>query len=130
MLYNPQDLQKIDKKWKNRHLPKSEHNNHRPSHTSERTIEYGNYPESILRYSNSNINSLHPTQKPVELFEYLIKTYTNEGDLVLDSCIGSVTTAIACMNTNRNFIGIEKEEKYCVIGQKRINDYREQLKLF
>lgn len=122
MLYNPQDLQKIDKKWKNSHLPKSEHNNHRPSHTSERIIEYGNYPKSILRYSNSNNKSLHPTQKSVELFEYLIKTYTNEGDLVLDNCIGSGTTAVAAINTNRNYIGIEKEKKYFDIAEERIKE--------
>ena len=120
MLYNPQDLQKIDKKWKNSHLPKSEHNNHRPSHTSERIIEYGNYPKSILRYSNSNNQRLHPTQKPVELFEYLIKTYTNEGDLVLDNCAGSCTTAIAADNLKRNWICIEKEETYCVGAEPRL----------
>ena len=65
---------------------------------------------------------LHPTQKPVALFEYLIKTYTNEGDLVLDNCIGSGTTAIACINTNRHFIGIEKEQKYVDIANKRIKE--------
>ena len=63
----------------------------------------------------------HPTQKPVALFEYLIRTYTNEGDTVLDNCIGSGTTAIACINTGRNFIGIEKEEKYCRIAEERIH---------
>lgn len=64
----------------------------------------------------------HPTQKPVALFKYLIKTYTNEGDLVLDNCIGSGTTAIACINTNRHFIGIEKEQKYVDIANKRIKE--------
>ncbi len=63
---------------------------------------------------------LHPTQKPVLLFKYLIKTYTNEGDIVLDNCIGSGTTAIACMNLDREFIGIEKEEKYVDIACERI----------
>ena len=66
----------------------------------------------------------HPTQKPVALFEYLIRTYTNEGCTVLDNCIGSGTTAIACINTNRNFIGIEKEEKYCRIAEERIHALR------
>ncbi len=65
---------------------------------------------------------LHPTQKPVALFEYLIRTYSNEGDLVLDSCLGSGTTAIACMNTNRNWVGIEKEPKYVEIARKRIDE--------
>ena len=67
---------------------------------------------------------LHPTQKPVALFEYLIRTYTNDGDTVLDNCIGSGTTAIACINTGRNYIGIEKEEKYCQIAKERIHALR------
>lgn len=65
----------------------------------------------------------HPTQKPVSLFEYLIKTYTNEGETVLDNCMGSGTTAIACINTNRNYIGFEKEEKYFNIIQERIKNH-------
>lgn len=67
---------------------------------------------------------LHPTQKPVALFEYLVRTYTNENDCVLDNCIGSGTTAIACINTGRNFIGIEKEEKNCRIAEERIHALR------
>ena len=64
----------------------------------------------------------HPTQKPVALFEYLIKTYTNERDLVLDNCAGSGTTGVACKNLNRNYILIEKEQKYCDIAKERIKD--------
>lgn len=78
------------------------------------------YPHKIIVFGNDKEKTLHPTQKPVSLFEYLIKTYTREGDLVLDNCIGSGTTAIACMNTGRNFIGIEKEEKYVEIARNRI----------
>jgi site-specific DNA-methyltransferase (adenine-specific) len=78
------------------------------------------YPTSVL-YFNRDENALHPTQKPVALFEYLIKTYTNEGDLVLDNCIGSGTTAVACINTKRNFIGFEISEEYCEIANKRIS---------
>jgi site-specific DNA-methyltransferase (adenine-specific) len=78
------------------------------------------YPKTILRYKTER--GLHPTQKPVALFEYLIKTYTNEGDLVLDNCAGSGTTAIACLNTNRQFIVMEKEQKYCDIILKRVGD--------
>ena len=62
----------------------------------------------------------HPTQKPVALFEYLIRTYTNEGDTVLDNCAGSGTTGVACLNTGRKAIEIEKEEKYCEIAVKRL----------
>lgn len=83
------------------------------------------YPRSVQSFKTDKQKSaLHPTQKPVKLFEYLIKTYTNEGDLVLDNCIGSGTTAVACINTNRNFIGIEKEEEYYNISNKRINDLK------
>ncbi len=79
------------------------------------------YPKNILEFPS--ITGIHPTQKPVALFEYLIKTYTNEGDLVLDNCAGSGTTAIACINTNRNYILMEKEEKYCEIIRKRISEH-------
>jgi site-specific DNA-methyltransferase (adenine-specific) len=77
-------------------------------------------PRSIQRFTRER--GLHPTQKPVKLMEYLIKTYTNEGDLVLDNCMGSGTTGVACKNLNRNFIGIEKDPEYCEIAEKRINE--------
>ena len=78
------------------------------------------YPRSIQVFANPNHNSLHPTQKPVELFEYLIKTYTAEGEIVLDNCIGSGTTAIACINTNRNYIGFELDKHYCEVAKERV----------
>ena len=65
---------------------------------------------------------LHPTQKPVPLLEYLIKTYTNEGETVLDNCMGSGSTGVACVNTSRDFIGIELDEKYFKIANRRIKD--------
>ena len=77
-------------------------------------------PKTVIEISNPNHKSLHPTQKPVALFEYLIKTYTNEGDLVLDNCAGSGTTGVACQNLKRNFILIEKEPKYVEIINKRL----------
>jgi len=76
------------------------------------------YPKSILKYNREG--GFHPTQKPVALMEYLIKTYTNEGETVLDFTMGSGTTGVACVNTGRNFIGIERDEKYFEIAQKRI----------
>ena len=82
------------------------------------------YPTSVLRFRNGNNGNLHPTQKPVALFEYLIRTYTNEGDTVLDNCAGSFTTAIACMNTNRKYICIEKDKKYFEIGKNRIENHQ------
>lgn len=86
-------------------------------------------PVSIQEFSKDNYMSKgqHPTQKPVALFEYLIKTYTNEGDLVLDNCAGSFTTAIAAENTKRNWVCIEQLEEYCEIGKKRINENRVRL---
>ena len=82
------------------------------------------YPSSIQLFSNPNNNNVHPTQKPVSLFEYLIKTYTNEGEIILDNCMGSGTTAIAALNTNRKFIGFETEPAYIEIANKRIDDLR------
>ena len=78
------------------------------------------YPIDIIKFKKDS--GLHPTQKPVELLEYLIKTYTNEGETVLDNCMGSGSTGIACINTNRNFIGYELNEKYFKIAEKRINE--------
>lgn len=85
---------------------------------------------SIPRQIGKKTN--HPTQKPVALLEYLIKTYTNEGETVLDNTMGSGTTGVACVNTNRNFIGIEMDDKYFIIAEKRINDAitHKQLTLF
>jgi len=77
------------------------------------------YPTTLLEIKRDTTKK-HPTQKPVALYEYLIKTYTNEGDTVLDFCMGSGTTGVACINTGRNFIGIEKELKYFEIGQERM----------
>jgi len=86
------------------------------------------YPVSVLQFAvvnNDSKEKLHPAQKPVELFEYLIRTYTNEGMVVLDNCIGSGTTAVAAIKTNRKYIGIDSEEKYCDIAKKRVeNDKR------
>lgn len=82
------------------------------------------YPKTI-RYVKQNWSKqqqVHPTQKPVELMEYLIETYSREGDVVLDSCMGSGTTGVACKNTNRSFIGIEKDETYFKIAKERIGE--------
>lgn len=86
------------------------------------------YPISILEFSNANRNNrLHPTQKPVDLLEYLIKTYTNEYELVLDFTMGSGSTGVAALNTNRRFIGIELDENYFNMAKKRIEDTEEEL---
>ena len=89
------------------------------------TISNGDrYPLSILKFKRDK-DRIHPTQKPVVLMEYLIKTYTNEGDLVLDNTMGVGTTGVACKNLNRNFIGIELDEEYFNIAIKRIKDVLE-----
>ena len=82
---------------------------------------HSGWQDSVLFFSNpSGAGHLHPTQKPAALFEYLVNIYTNKGDLVIDNCIGSGTTAVACKNTSRHFIGIEKEPDYCKIAEDRL----------
>jgi DNA modification methylase len=99
---------------------------------SPETNAYGQtdrYPRTVQKFNmpNSGERGLHPTQKPVALYEYLIKTYTNPGDTVLDFCMGSGTTGVAAVKTGRNFIGIEKEPKYFEIAQKRIAEAQQQM---
>lgn len=98
----------------------------RPSRKENYIQTLTNYPVSVIYFQNDKLG-IHDVSKPVELFKYLIKTYTNEGDLVLDNCIGSGTTAVACKQLNRNFIGIELDEEYCKIANKRLE--QETLKL-
>ena len=88
------------------------------------------YPTSIQEFSMANLRRgrLHPTQKPVELLEYLIKTYTNEGEIVLDFTMGSGSTGVACVNTNRKFIGIELDDKYFDVAKERIEEARNNMK--
>lgn len=83
---------------------------------------YTNYPCHLLEFKGVGSKRMHPTQKPVELLEYLINTYTNTGDTVLDNCMGSGSTGVACINTDRNFVGIEQDEKYYNIAKKRIEE--------
>lgn len=121
-LYNPQGLVKLDKpkKCKRKQSKDTKDSIYKEGSLSkEYTVKYTNYPNNLLFY-NKEPKSLHPTQKPVDLLEYLIKTYTNENDIVLDSCAGSGSTGVACANTNRKFIGIEKEEKYFEIATERV----------
>jgi len=94
-------------------------------------ILYKRYPINIIEFDKSGHDNMlfHPTQKPVSLMEYLTKTYTNDGDTILDFTIGSGTTAIACERLNRRWIGIEIEEKYCEIAKERIERELQQKKL-
>lgn len=86
------------------------------------------HPHDVLVFKNSNYKSLHPTQKPVDLIDWLVKTYTNQGDTVLDCFMGSGSTGVACVRNNRNFIGMELEEKYFDIAKNRIENEIQEVK--
>lgn len=119
-VYNPQ-MSKGQKSHTRGHgvnLKNSCYGNHKFIKGKEYTTE--KYPISVLNFDRDH-PPIHPTQKPVALSEYLIKTYTNEGDLVLDNCIGSGTTPLAAKRTRRNYIGIEKEQEYIEIANKRLS---------
>ncbi len=129
MLYNPQGL-----------IPKKtvRHDNgtrfgtmagKRPSHQETTISEYTNYPCDVLEFASES-NPMHPTAKPIPLIEYLIRTYSNEGDTILDNTMGSGTTGIAAVRAKRNFIGIELDPKYFEIAKSRIEYEQSQLTLF
>jgi len=98
-----------------------ETSNYNPSGNVTTVSDGKRYPKTVLKF-NRDRNKIHPTQKPVALMEYLIKTYTNEGETVLDFAMGSGSTGVACAKTNREFIGIEKDEGYFKIAEKRIRE--------
>ena len=115
--YNPQGLAtclKVNKRTR------GNGNYDEVNNKMENVALFENYPESVLSFKVEV--GLHPTQKPVSLLEYLIKTYTNESETVLDFTAGSFSTGVACVNTNRKFLGIEMEEKYFDIGVNRMSD--------
>jgi len=123
IMYNPQMVVATERVDKERLIP----NGDAFSGKSKKRV-YDNkglkYPKSILTFSNANQRGkLHPTQKPVALFEYLIRTYTNENETVLDNCMGSGTTAIAAINTNRNYIGFEMDTNYFNLANERIEQH-------
>lgn len=122
MKYRPQGLVRVDQEWSRpqRYGDGKGVNPTRPSHKLDRVIEYAGYPRQVLDYPNINKGLLHPTQKPVELCEYLVRTYTDEGDLVLDPCAGSGTTCVAAINTGRKFIAFEKDKDFYEAARKRI----------
>lgn len=123
-IYNPQGIIKVDKITKQ---GRGESLSQKNKRKSEYVQEFTNYPRNILKF-NRDLPNVHPTQKPVALLEYLIKTYTNEGDTVLDNCMGSGSTGVACQNTNRNFIGFELDEKYFEIAKQRLGiNYEDDL---
>ena len=129
MTYNPQGLieKKVKKKNNAKRLGKFLHNpehmgaGNKLLHDTEYEQKYTNYPSEMIEFGLDK-NIIHPTQKPVALMEYLIRTYTNEGEVVLDNCMGSGTTGVACVNTNRKFIGIEMNDNYFQLASDRINN--------
>ena len=119
MVYNPQGLVEISKTVTN--SDKIRAGMRTKQKKAKYTQKYTNYPDNLLKVPSEKA-TIHPTQKPVALMEYLIKTYTNEGDTVLDFTMGSGTTGVACKNLNREFIGIELDEKYFNIAKQRIEE--------
>ncbi len=125
MIYNPQGLIEVNKVSSSSN-DTSPTGYARPSTKGKYIQQFSNYPKQLIAFPLDKPR-IHPTQKPVALCEYLIKTYTNEGMTVLDNCMGSGTTGVACVNTNRNFIGIELDNTYFEIAKKRINTAKEKL---
>lgn len=126
MPYFPQDLIRVDRKWNRPRKSTTDHKTARPSHSLDRIIEFDNYPETVIEFANPNQGSLHPTQKPLALLEYLVRTYTNEGDTVLDFTSGSGTTLRACKNLKRRSVGIERDLHYCEVTRARLAPAFEQ----
>ena len=129
MNYNPQDVTDVHKKWNRPQKYSSDHNYSRPSHSLNRIISKENFPSSVIKIGSEH-NPSHPTQKPVKLFEYLIKTYTNPEETILDFSVGSGTTAIAAENTDRKWIAIEKDKDIFNTAAQRITESIKQKKLF
>jgi site-specific DNA-methyltransferase (adenine-specific) len=119
MKYFPQGTKECNKTMKGK-TGTTEHREGR-STQNDYVQTVTNYPRSILEFGNEG-KPLHPTQKPVDICEYLIRTYTSEGDVVLDSCMGSCTTAVAAVRSNRIYVGYETEKKYYDIGIKRLQE--------
>ena len=121
MKYYPQGLKPIHKVNKDGGSRFGTMAGKRPSHQEITIQEWTNYPFDVLQFESVG-KPIHPTEKPNDLLEYLIKTYTNENEVVLDNCMGSGSTGVACVNTNRNFIGIELDKTYFDIAKKRISN--------
>lgn len=126
MVYNPQGVEPFKKKRVNYVKTTNAYSGGHEVGTQYEQDGVG-YPTNLIPFKNESPKTqVHPTQKPVALCEYLIKTYTNEGEWVLDNCMGSGTTGVAAVNTGRNFIGIEQEEKYFTIAKNRIQQAEQE----
>ena len=127
MPYNPQGLVPTHK-VKNGRNKFGNHIGKRPSHKEEYVAEFTNYPNAVIHFDQTG-ERFHPTQKPVDLIAYLIRTYTDRGQIVLDNCMGSGTTAIACIREKRHYIGFELDKGYYEKACKRIEQEKQQLTL-
>lgn len=130
-VYNPQKTRKINQNYGKTRIKNADRMKQYGKVAAQDYTDTGErYPVDVIEFSNwngvvygnTNKATKHPTQKPVALLEWLIKTYSNEGELVLDNCMGSGSTGVACVNTNRRFIGIELDDNYFNIAEKRINE--------
>lgn len=121
--YNPQGIQVVDKIWSRPRKYDSEHSYKRPSHKLHRRITRESYPNSVLYFGSAH-NPPHPTQKPVALFEYLIRTYSVEGNLIFDGCMGSGTTAVAALKLGRHFYGCDINPDYVEMANRRVEKAR------
>lgn len=130
MRYNPQGLEVYGKMSKSSKSKFGNIDGKRKSHKAEVVSDFTNYPRMVLSFGkDTGKSNLNPTQKPVALCEYLIKTYTDNGMTVLDNCMGSGSTGVACLNTGRKFIGIEKDEQYFEVAKERIESVQKDLEM-
>lgn len=120
--YNPQGLIEQYKTIKRKDTSHLETSTNGGNMEKEYISKYTNYPRDIIQFSNGKKKTIHPCEKPLDLMQYLVNTYSNENETVLDFTMGSGSTGIACLKTNRNFIGIEKDDKYFEIAYNRIMD--------
>ena len=127
MPYYPQGLIEVNKISRSS-TDKSPTGYARPSQTKYYFQKYTNYPKQLIKFPLDK-DRVHPTQKPIALLEYLIKTYTKESEVILDNCAGSMSTVIACINTNRDYIAIEKDDNYFNIGLDRVQNHYASINL-
>ncbi|WAA10825.1 DNA-methyltransferase [Fervidibacillus albus] len=124
--YNPQEIMHIKPKVVKKDPKAQILGKNNKTLNKMHIVRKKNYPKSVIDFPRDS-KTFHPTQKPTELFEYIIRTYTNEGETVLDNCMGSFTTAVAADNMKRNWIGFELDKTYCELGMERVNENRERL---
>lgn len=128
MPYNPQGITSIGEKTVTKNFNAGGTVGERPNQIGKTYEAFTGFPNDVLKYANvTGKKAMHSTQKPIDLLEFLIKSNTNESELVLDNCMGSGSTAIACINTNRNYIGFELDENYFKIAENRINEHKSNI---